>query len=195
MPARRTARDARQSVRRSDSACCEAARRAPDGALVLESSPHRARRDERTASVGQRRHAQGGAMAREDRVHRRLQEPRRRPSPRRQAQRGRRRPGRSRRARWRAASRLRLPDRLLSLLGARAWTKRLRLRAVRRELHGGWAERRRGLHRRPVPDRQRPPRGHPAPRDVLPRGDSPERSADSGAARLPPPPGLLLPRA
>ena len=146
-------------------------------------------------AVGQRRHAQGGAVAGQDRVHGRLQGPGQRPSPRRQAQRGRRRPGRSRGARRRAAGRLRLPDRLLSLLGARARTKRLRLRAVRRELHGGGAERRRGLHRRPLPDRHRPLRGHPAARHLLPRGDAHERSAHSGAAGLPPPPRLLLPRA
>ena len=99
------------------------------------------------------------------------------------------------RARRRAARRVRLPDRLLPLLGARARARRLRLRAVRRELHGRGAERRRGLHRRPLPDRHRRLRGHAAARHLLPRRDPHERPAHPRAARLPPPPRLLLPRA
>ena len=99
------------------------------------------------------------------------------------------------RARRRAARRLRLPARLLPLLGTRARTKRLRLRAVRRELHRRGTERRRGLHRRPLPDRHRGLRGHATPRHLLPRRDPHERPAHSRPARLPPPPRLLLPRA
>ena len=120
---------------------------------------------------GQRRHAEGRALAREDCLHRRLQGPGHRPSPRAQAQRRRGRAGRPRRARWRAARGLRLPDRLLSVLGTRARPRRLRLRTVRRELHGRGTWRRRGLHRRPLPDRRRRLRGHATPCDLLPRRD------------------------
>ena len=146
-------------------------------------------------AVRERRHAEGRALAREDRVHRRVQAGRHRPSPRAQAQRRRRRSRRSGRARRRAARGIRLPDRLLSVLGTRARTKRLRLRTVRRELHGRGIGRRRGLHRRPVPDRERGLRGHPTPGHLLSRRDPNERPAHSRFARLTPPPGLLLSRA
>ena len=56
-------------------------------------------------------------------------------------------------------------------------------------------QRRRGLHRRPLPDRHRALRGHPAARHLLPRRDPDGRPAHPRAARLAPPPGLLLPGA
>ena len=55
--------------------------------------------------------------------------------------------------------------------------------------------RRRGLHRRPLPDRHRHLRGNATSRHLLPRRDPHERPAHSRLARFPPPPGLLLPRA
>ena len=118
---------------------------------------------------GQRRHAEGRALAGQDRVHRRLQGRRQRTAPSAQAQRRRRRAGRPRRARRRAARRVRLPDRLLPLLGTRARPGRLRPWTVRRELHRRGTGRRRGLHRRPLPDRRRRLRGHATPGDLLPR--------------------------
>ena len=72
---------------------------------------------------------------------------------------------------------------------------RLRLRTVRRELHGPGARRRRGLHRRPLPDRHRPLRSDATPRHLLPRRDPHERPAHPRLARVPPPSRLLLPRA
>ena len=57
--------------------------------------------------------------------------------PGRPAQRRRRWSRRSGRARRRAAGGVRLPDRLVSVLGTRARTRRLRVRTVRRELHRG----------------------------------------------------------
>ena len=134
-------------------------------------------------------------MAGQDGLHGRLQGLGERRSPGGQAQRRGRRARRSGRPRWRAARRLRLPARLVSPLGTGARTRRLRLRAVRRELHDRGAGRRRGLRRRPLPDRQRRLRGHAAARDVLPGRDPHGRPAHSGSAGLPPSPGLLLPRA
>ena len=89
-----------------------------------------------SAAVGQRRAArrtvawQGRTVCTGD-----LEGARRRAADGAAAQHRRRRPGRPRRARRRAARRVRLPARLLPLLGARARPRRLRLRAVRRELH------------------------------------------------------------
>ena len=68
------------------------------------------------------------------------------------------------------------------------------LRTVRRELHRRGARRRRGLHRRPLPDRRRGLRGHSTPRHLLPRRDPHERPADPGPARIASPARLLLPR-
>ena len=93
------------------------------------------------------------------------------------AQRRRRRSGRPARPRRRAPGGLRLPDRVLRLLGARARPRRLHLRAVRRELHRRRPRRRRGLRRRSLPHRRRAVRGHPAARDVLPRRDPDGRPA------------------
>ncbi len=45
-----------------------------------------------------------------------------------------------------------------------------RVRPVRRELHRRGARRRRGVRRRPLPDRHRRVRGHPAPGHLLPVG-------------------------
>ena len=142
---------------------------------------------------GQRRHAEGRALAWEDCLHRRLQGPCHRPSLCTQAQPRRGRARRSCRARWRGARGLRVPVRLLSLLGTRARPRRLRLRTVRRELHGRGTWRRRGLHRRPLPDRRRRLRGHATPCDVLPRRDPDERPAHPRAARVTPASWLLLP--
>ena len=149
----------------------------------------------RHPAVGQRRLAEGCLLARQDGVHRRVQGARHGISPRAQAQHRRRRPGRSRWARRRAARRVRLPDRVVPVLGAGAGAKRLRPRAVRRELHDPRTERRQRLHRRPLSDRHRRLRGHAAPCHLLPRRDPDERPAHSGPARVPPPPRLLLPRA
>ncbi len=134
-------------------------------------------------------------MAGENRLHRRVQGRRQGSPPGPQAQRRRRRPGRSEGTRRRAAGGVRLPDRLVPVLGARARTGRLRVRPVRRELHRGGTCRRRGVRRGPLPDRDRVLRGHPAASDLLPGRDTHERPADSRPARLPPPPGLLLPGA
>ncbi len=61
-------------------------------------------------------------VARQDRLHRDLQGPRQRAAARvTRAQRRRRRPGRPGRPRRRAARRVRLPDRLVPLLGAASW--------------------------------------------------------------------------
>ena len=144
---------------------------------------------------GQRRHAEGRAVAWEDGVHRRLQGPRHRASPRAQAERRRRRAGRSCRPRRRAARGRSSTRRLLPLLGTRARPRRLRRRTVRRELHGRGTQRRRGLHRRPLPDRHRRLRGHATPRHLLPRRHPAERPAHPGPARVTPPPRVLLPRA
>ena len=116
-------------------------------------APHRRQPAGGHARLGERRPAARRGVARHDRLHRRVQGPGHRAAPGAPAQRRRRRPGRPRRARRRAARRLRLPARLLSLLGARARARRPRARAVRRELHGRGPGRRRGLHRRPLPDR------------------------------------------
>ena len=67
-------------------------------------------------------------------------------------------------------------------------------RAVRRELHGRGIAGRRGLHRRPLPDRHRAVRGHPAPDDVLPGRHPHGRAADGGAADFQRAAGLLLSR-
>ena len=69
------------------------------------------------------------------------------------------------------------------------------LRPVRRELHRRGPGRRRGLHRRPLPDRRRRVRGDPAAGHLLPRRHPHGRPAHPGAARLAPPPRLLPPRA
>ena len=68
-------------------------------------------------------------------------------------------------------------------------------RAVRRELHGRGARRRRGVHRRPLSHRPGAVRGHPAARHVLSRRHPHGRARDAVAARRAPPPGLLPPRA
>ena len=145
--------------------------------------------------VGQRRHAEERGLEGKDGFHRRLQGSRGRPAPRPKAQRRGRRSGRSRRARRGTASSVRLPARLVSVLGTRARPKRLRPRTVRRELHRGRTRRCRGVRRRSLPDRRCRLRGHATPGHVLPRRDPDERPEYPRAARLPPPPGLLLPRA
>ena len=81
----------------------------------------------------------------------------------------------------------------------RYWQKRLGRndfapRAVRRELHRRGTARRRGLHRRPLPDRRRAVRGDPAARHLLPGRHSHGRAADGRAADLQRPAGLLLSR-
>ena len=53
--------------------------------------------------------------------------------------------------------------------------RRLHVRAVRRELHRRRTRRRRGVHRRSLPDRQRDLRGDPTSRHLLPRRDPDER--------------------
>ena len=112
-------------------------------------------------------------------------EPVRGPFARRAAERRRRRTGRPGRPRRGAARGLRLPARVVPLLGGASWAGRLRLRTVRRELHRRGLARRRGLHRRSLPDRQRAVRGHAAAGHLLPRRHPDERAADAGAARRP----------
>ena len=102
-------------------------------------------------------------------------------------------PGRPCRTRRRAARGVRLPARLLPLLGARARPRRLRLRAVRGELHRRGPRRRPGVHRRPLPDRRRGLRGDPAARYLLPGRHPHGRSPDTGAAGGTSPAGVLLP--
>ena len=65
----------------------------------------------------------------------------------------------------------------------------------RRELHRRRVAGRRGLHRRPLPDRDRAVRGDPAPDHLLPRRDSDERAADGRASDLQRTAGLLPARA
>ncbi len=105
----------------------------------------------------------------------------------------RRRAGRPAGARRRQPRRVRLPDRILPLLGEVPRTRRLHLRAVRRELHRRGPGRRRGLHRRPLPDRLGAVRGQPAEGHLLPGRHPDERAADARAARRAPPSRLLLP--
>ena len=108
------------------------------------------------------------------------------------AQSGRRRSGRPCRPWRRAARRLCLPDRIASLLAGAAEDD-LRDRAVRREFHGRGLGRRHRLHRRPLPDRQRAVRGHPAPRDLLSPRHSHRRAADGGVADIERSAGFLFP--
>ena len=149
-----------------------------------------------TVGVGQRRHAEGRVLAGQDRLHRRLQGP-----------------GQRARA---ASRRLNVDGDGQGDLAGHGGEQRAvfvyqidSYRYWERELgrddfvYGQFGEnftvdglgRRRGLHRRPLPDRQRGLRGHPAAGHLLPRRDPHERPAHPRAARLPPPPGLLLPRA
>ena len=141
----------RQSVRASQ-ALGPPSVEAPRCATGQMGGRARARRD---VGVGQRRAAARGRVAGTHRLHRDLEGRGRGPAPGPSAERRRGRPGRPRRARRRAACRLRLPARLVRLLARAAGPRRLRLRAVRRELHRRRARRRRGVHRRPLPDRLR----------------------------------------
>ena len=95
----------------------------------------RRRRLDGSVTLGQRRAAARHRVARKDRAHRHLEGAGPGPSPRRAAQPRRRRAGRSRRPRRRAARGLRLPDRVVSILGGAAGPPRFHPRAVRRELH------------------------------------------------------------
>ncbi len=100
------------------------------------------------------------------------------------------------RARGRAARRLRLPDRIVSLLAGAAEADRLRPRTIRRELHDRRTRRRCRVHRRSLSDRQRAVRGYSTPRDLLSRRHSDERAADAGIADIGSGrPGVLLARA
>ena len=74
--------------------------------------------------------------------------------------------------------RVRLSDRFLSLLAEPTRSRRLHLRAVRREFHRRGPGGRRGVHRRPLPDRWRFVRGDAAARHLLPRGHPHERAQD-----------------
>ena len=145
--------------------------------------------------VGQRRRPARGRVGGQDRPHRDLEGAGRGPAHGPADQHRRRRPGGPARARRRAPRGLRLPAPLVPVLGARARPRRLHARPVRRELHRRGARGRRGVHRRPLPDRRRALRGHPAARHVLPRRHPDGRARDAVAARRPPPPGLLPPRA
>ena len=142
------------------------------------------------APIGERRHAEGRVLAGQDRLHRRLQGPRRRAAPRAPAQRRRRRPGRPRRATAASSG----PSSSTRLDSYRYWERELGrddlvARAVRRELHGRRAARRRGLHRRPLPDRHAPSSRSRQPRVTCYRVGHPHgRPAHPGAARLAPPP-------
>ena len=82
----------------------------------------------------------------------------------------------------------------------RYWEQRLgrtrfHARAVRRELHHRGSAGRRGLHRRPLPDRDCAVRGDSAAGHLLPRRHSHERAADGCAADLQRTAGLLPARA
>ena len=114
-------------------------------------------------------------------------------APRPQAEHRRRRPGRSGGTRRRAAGGLRLPDRVVSLLGRESSNGTTSCTASSARTSPWRACRRRGVHRRPLPDRHRVLRGHPAASDLLPGRDPHGRPADTRAAGLPPPPRLLLP--
>ncbi len=138
---------------------------------------HRESSCRRRAPVGQRRPTARCRMGGEDRPDRHLEGPRAGAGDGSPDQHRRRRPGRPACA-WRRTSRgVRLPDRLLPLLGARARTRRLHLRPVRRELHRRGARRRRGLHRRSLPHRRCAVRGHPAAGHLLSRRHPHERAA------------------
>ena len=76
-----------------------------------------------------------------------------------------------------------------------ARSKRLRLWTVRRELHRRRPVGRRGVHRRPLPDRRRLVRGDAAARHLLPGRHPHERAADGRAARRARQARLLLSRA
>ena len=181
------------AARRTPTCCCSWAsrRRAASGRPTRPPWRH----DERAAAVGERRRPTRGGVGGQDRAHGDLEGAGGRAADGAAAQHRRRRPGRPARARRRAPRGVRLPDRVLPLLGARARPRRLHLRAVRRELHRRRARRRRGLHRRPLPHRRGAVRGHPAARDVLPRRHPDGRAGDAVAAGRPPPPGLLPARA
>ena len=118
-----------------------------------------------------------------------------RPLSRRPVESGRRRSRRPGRARRRAARRLRLPDRIVSLLAGATEADRLRPRTVRRELHDRRIARRCRVHRRPLSDRQRAVRGHATSRYLLSRRHSDERAPDAGIADIERTAGVLLPRA
>ena len=135
---------------------------------------------------------QGRRVAGPHRAHRRLEAAGRRAADGAPAQHRRRRPGRPRRARRRAAGGARLPDRVLPLTGSE--------HLGRDDFdYGQFGEnftvdgprRRRGVHRRSVPDRRRRVRGHPAARDLLPGRHAAGRAADAGPAGRPPPARLL----
>ena len=70
--------------------------------------------------------------------------------------------------RRRASRGLCLSVRFVPLLASSAWPQRLRSRAIRREFHGRRLARRRGVHRRPIPDRKRAVRSDAAARHLLP---------------------------
>ena len=109
-------------------------RRARGGAALRRTRCH-----ERTAALTQRRRPARGRVGGQDRPHGDLEGAGRRSADGAADQHRRRRPGRPAGARRRAPRGVRLPARLLPLLGARARPRRLHLRAVRRELHGGRA--------------------------------------------------------
>ena len=131
------------------------------------------------------------ALAQRHRPHRDLEATGGGTSPGPPAEHRRRRSGRSGRPRWRAPCRPRVSDRLLPLLAGASAALRLHVRAVRRELHGRRAARRRGLHRRPVPHRRGRLRGVTASGDLLPAGHPHGRAADGRPAGRPPSTRLL----
>jgi hypothetical protein len=83
------------------------------------------------------------------------------------AERGRRRPGRPGRSRRRASRRVRVRPVGLRALVRAPRPRRPRPWPLRRELHSRGDARRPGVRRRPVSDRRRSLRGHPAPGDLL----------------------------
>ena len=103
-----------------------------------------------------------------------------------------RRPGRPR---GRAARRLRLSDRIVSLLAGSTAPDRLCSRTIRRELYDRRIARRCRVHRRPLSDRQRAVRGHATSRYLLSRRHSDERAPDAGIADIERTTRVLLPRA
>ena len=139
------------------------------------------------AEVGQRRPAEGRAVARPDRAHRRVEAPVDGPV---------------------MVRRLNIDGDGQGDLGGhggeqravfvyqldsyRYWQEFLgrddfSVRPVRGELHRRRPARRRGVHRRPVPDRRGAVRGHPAARHLLPGRHPDGRPADAGAAGAAPP--------
>ena len=94
-------------------------------------------------------------------------------------------------SRRRAPGRVRVSARLVPVLARADAPRRLRIRSVRRELHGRRARRRRGLHRRPIPHRLGTVRGQPAAGHLLPARHPDGRAAHARAARRARPTRLL----